>query len=50
MTPSADATHTQAAQKSADTARFLDLYVDLLTQPVPVTLSAGQGVPADDGP
>lgn len=33
-----------------NTSRFLDLYVDLLTRPVPVMLPAGQGIPADDGP
>jgi purine nucleosidase len=32
-----------------DTSRFLDLYVDLLTRPVPVTLPAGQGIPAGNG-
>jgi hypothetical protein len=33
-----------------NTVRFLDLYVDLLTRPVPVTLPAGQGIPAEEGP
>lgn len=33
-----------------NTSRFLEFYVDLLTRPVPVTLPAGQGTPADNGP